>query len=447
MSSVGNINPATNRFYGPDYAYDDNGNLTKMPGAVVSRYMSYDPWNRLEEVNDYGAVESYGYSPDGQRVYKSSPGEDPVFYFRGAGGEMMAEYGLETWTDTGFTGDAAVRYRSFGGKLLGMETGYNTYKVLQMDRAGSVVGDGEYVRYLRPYGEAHWAPEVNQPRFATYYRDEQTGFDYAQQRYYSSQIGRFLTADPSGLNWNLADPASWNNYSYVQGDPVNFNDPSGLRVAIDDPFDQGGGWWSGIFSVPVWGPEGYVGSLMAFPSGNPPVPALSSDKQKVDPRREAKFRRDMNAAKKNWSKMSRSIREAVPSDGLFTPQMIDCMAGLESAWDPKSDGPGVRTGLFQYDQAGWEGDTSTPYSIENVQDVGLSVAAALNGLGWRHTASENRQPDRTARQHLARAFSLFNGQEAKFGEYGYGGAILDCAALIDTDFSEAFRSIWELLNP
>ena len=272
MSSVGNINPATYWFYGPDYAYDDNGNLTKMPGAVVSRYMSYDPWNRLEEVNDYGAVESYGYSPDGQRVYKATPGEDPVFYFRGVGGQMMAEYGLETWTDTGFTVDAAVRYRSFGGKLLGMETGYNTYKVLQMDRTGSVVGDGEYARYLRPYGEAHYAPEVNQPRFATYYRDEQTGFDYAQQRYYSSQIGRFLTADPSGLNWNLADPQSWNNYAYVQGDPVNFNDPSGLRVAIDDPFDQGGGWWSGIFSVPVWGVEGYMGSYLVFPTGNPPVP-------------------------------------------------------------------------------------------------------------------------------------------------------------------------------
>ena len=141
----------------------------------MSRYMSYDPWNRLEEVNDYGAVESYGYSPDGQRVYKATPGEDPVFYFRGAGGEMMAEYGLETWTDTGFTVDAAVRYRSFGGKLLGMETGASTYKVLQMDRKGSVVGDGADARYLRPYGEAHWAPEVkitfNTYSAGTYWND------------------------------------------------------------------------------------------------------------------------------------------------------------------------------------------------------------------------------------------------------------------------------------
>ena len=56
-----------------------------------------------------------------------------------------------------------------------------------------------------------------------------TRLDYADQRYYSSIMGRFLTPDPMGKA--AADPAnsqSWNRYSYTLADPVNTNDPSGL---------------------------------------------------------------------------------------------------------------------------------------------------------------------------------------------------------------------------
>ena len=64
-------------------------------------------------------------------------------------------------------------------------------------------------------------------KFATYWGDA-TGLDYADQRYYASNLGRFMTADASGLNENLADPASWNAYSYTEGDPINYIDPDGL---------------------------------------------------------------------------------------------------------------------------------------------------------------------------------------------------------------------------
>ena len=70
-------------------------------------------------------------------------------------------------------------------------------------------------------------------KFATYYRDGATGLDYAVNRYYDPGTGRFLTADPSGLNQDLSDPASWNAYAYTEGDPINFNDPDG-DVACGD---------------------------------------------------------------------------------------------------------------------------------------------------------------------------------------------------------------------
>ena len=59
-----------------------------------------------------------------------------------------------------------------------------------------------------------------------YYRDA-SGLDYADQRYYSN-TGRFVTPNPYRGSGGAADPQSWNRYAYVQDDPVNFNDPTGL---------------------------------------------------------------------------------------------------------------------------------------------------------------------------------------------------------------------------
>jgi RHS repeat-associated protein len=90
------------------------------------------------------------------------------------------------------------------------------------DRLGS---NGKYL----PYGEERNYPALgnDQVKFATYTRDSATGLDYADQRYYASTLGRFLTPDPSGAS-DFTDPGSLNLYGYTGGDPVNFNDPEGL---------------------------------------------------------------------------------------------------------------------------------------------------------------------------------------------------------------------------
>ena len=77
-----------------------------------------------------------------------------------------------------------------------------------------------------PYGEQKGGTV---PSFATYTRDTFTNLDYAINRYYSATTGRFLSPDPYQPSGGPANPGSWNRYSYVQGDPVNWNDPSGLQ--------------------------------------------------------------------------------------------------------------------------------------------------------------------------------------------------------------------------
>uniref|UniRef100_UPI0010FA176B RHS repeat-associated core domain-containing protein n=1 Tax=Chitinivorax sp. B TaxID=2502235 RepID=UPI0010FA176B len=58
------------------------------------------------------------------------------------------------------------------------------------------------------------------------------GLIYYRARWYDPSIGRFTQRDPSGLAGGL------NPYGYVDGDPINLIDPSGLTSAKPQPVRQ-----------------------------------------------------------------------------------------------------------------------------------------------------------------------------------------------------------------
>jgi len=96
---------------------------------------------------------------------------------------------------------------------------------------GANVISGVKLRYY-PYGQEVGTATANDvSKFGTYTRDSGSGLDYAMNRYYMSTWGRFTTADPYRASGRPGDPGSWNRYSYVQGDPVNYYDPLGLQLA------------------------------------------------------------------------------------------------------------------------------------------------------------------------------------------------------------------------
>jgi RHS repeat-associated protein len=59
-------------------------------------------------------------------------------------------------------------------------------------------------------------------------RDPESGLDNFGARYDSSSMGRFMSPDPANAGASLDTPQSWNAYSYVLNNPLNYIDPSGM---------------------------------------------------------------------------------------------------------------------------------------------------------------------------------------------------------------------------
>jgi RHS repeat-associated protein len=171
------------------------------------------------------------------------------------------------------------------GSLYYFNNNYLGTPLLMTDSSGNVVWDADF----KPFGEAHVndnSSEENNFRFAGQYFDAETGLHYNWHRYYDPLTGRYLTPDPSHsiqpqgnsipyLVPSLIDsPQDLNNYTYVNGNPINFIDPKGLWIYMGYCRYISGGLGAGVGQIRcrVWTEcrsDGYleVGELVAMFGG------------------------------------------------------------------------------------------------------------------------------------------------------------------------------------
>ncbi len=81
---------------------------------------------------------------------------------------------------------------------------------------------------------------MDSSKFATLERDAETGLDHAEARQYAPWMGRWTAPDPYNGSYDIYDPQSMNRYTYVNNNPLAYNDPTGYDSA-DAPSETGSG--------------------------------------------------------------------------------------------------------------------------------------------------------------------------------------------------------------
>ena len=146
--------------------------------------------------------------------------------------------------------------------------------VLAMNSSGTVIENNR----TSPYGEAWLAestPSTNDKKFTTYQRDNESGLDYAMNRYYGNTAGRFESADQGKMILKM--PKSLNRYVYTVDDPINKTDETG------NSFEGSCDRWAGSCLPDPFSPFGFTG-------GNPNCPDANGLSTNTDSR--FPFRRD-----------------------------------------------------------------------------------------------------------------------------------------------------------
>ena len=251
---VNNYNPTydptynTNRIVG--LGYDEAGNITSDP--MTGGLMVYDGENRMLTATNGGLISSFTYDADGNRVRKIV-GALETRYIYGIGGELVAEYAPNTALSA-----PQKEYGYRNGQLLvvwdGSETGDRQLQWLVQDHLGStrmVVDRSGSLGGVRrhdfaPFGEELFAgggirsasngyggDSVRQ-KYTGQERDDETGLDFAQARYYANAQGRFTSTDPIAMAVDrLGDPQRINLYSYTRNNPLSLIDPTGETIQVD----------------------------------------------------------------------------------------------------------------------------------------------------------------------------------------------------------------------
>jgi RHS repeat-associated protein len=139
------------------------------------------------------------------------------------------------------TTSAWTDYTFAGGKRIAKDTSNNGTGTqyyqedhlgsarIMTDNAGTVISNCTF----NAFGEqVSCSPDnaSNHYKFTGKERDSETGLDNFGARYYSGGMGRFLTVDPKVASAHVANPQSWNRYTYALNNPMVFIDPDGRET-------------------------------------------------------------------------------------------------------------------------------------------------------------------------------------------------------------------------
>ena len=278
---------SSNRITTAGYTYDLAGNLVRGQDSSgnFQRY-EYDAAGRLAVVKDDNGtplLSNYYTSGRGRIASINNTSTDITIYAWG-GAAVIAEYATST-TNNQATSQWKKSYIYAGSRLLSTITnngsGGETLEFQHPDRLGTKLitnntANTSFEQSTLPFGtalDAETSGTTNQ-RFTSYDRSAVANLDYAVNRSYSPAQSRFTSVDPIGMSaTSIGNPQSMNLYAYVQNNPIDYTDPSGLFTQGKKPKDDAPVLPPEIVTVPIsfdddpisWGGGGGSGFVRYLP--------------------------------------------------------------------------------------------------------------------------------------------------------------------------------------
>ncbi len=213
------------------YTYNSNGNLIDGGG----KDFTYDYEDRLTSYQDSGDQIQFTYDGQGNRTKRTENGlvRQHILDHGAALSNVLMEKD---------TSGNVVRYYIWGNGLIAQVEANGTTHYVHADEQGSTIAltdaSGSVTDQIAysPYGEILNStgttdiPYLYIGGFGVF--NEGHNLYHMKARYYDSQLKRFLTKDPIGLDGGM------NLYAYADSNPLFFIDPFGLESTINSTSER-----------------------------------------------------------------------------------------------------------------------------------------------------------------------------------------------------------------
>jgi RHS repeat-associated protein len=201
-------------------AHDNNGNTLSENSTSLTEYVYNQNERLIQSLGNSTSVGEYAYNGLGQRVKKSTATGTVIFHYD-LGGRLIAEStgGGTITAEYIFANDSPVA-KIEGGSAYFYQNDHLRTPQKMTNSLGTIVWDGEFLPFGEPWsviGEV-----TNNLRFPGQYFDAETGLHQNYFRDYDPKTGRYIEADPIGLEGGI------NIYAYVENAPLNYYDHLGL---------------------------------------------------------------------------------------------------------------------------------------------------------------------------------------------------------------------------
>ena len=381
----------------PSFTYDANGNMT----AGAGRTLTYTPFNMAATITQGSSTYTLYYDDTHSRIAQVGP-STTTLYLNALGG--MSEKVGTTWHDyivapgtgSGAGSGQLVAERFCTGAAPCASSGA-TLKYFVTDHLGSIAmvlnNDGSMAEHLsfgawgmrrNADGSPASCGAISSSTTRGYTgQEEMDGLCLINMnaRLYDPEIGRFMSAD--SIVPDPFDMQSFNRYSYVLNNPLEYTDPTGHYACGSDVFVDGKEWVT--ICATGWIPEpGEIGGGQRGQEGLNDRPSHGGDRDHSGEKKQ-KGKNDTNGACSVASSIARSIISQIQKLGGVNTGSTSLAGGvsglgfsLQGFGGFAIDGQG--NVAFIYGGGGFTSGGSAGFSWNAGVNASVSNARSVNSL-------------------------------------------------------------------